>query len=541
MKNKLIYILVAGIALSLATGCSKVQLPDPPVYSPIKKIAIDLSKEQQTIDGFGASDAWRAQMVGEYWPEAKKKQIADWLFSTQVDTDGNPLGIGLSIWRFNIGAGSAIQGQDSGIPSDWKRSECFQNADGTYDWTRQQGQRWFLQAAKARGVKQFLAFPYSPPIHMTNNGLACLTEPQTNYNIAPGKSGDFAVFLAETLKQLKDNDGIEFSYLSPFNEPQYKWNLEGVEGSPATNKNMSDLTKLISAELNARSLSTEIVLGEAGMVSYLYGSPDDAIETDNQITDFWSQDSPLSIDNLPNVSKTISSHSYWSVWPLQTLISQRRELFAAVKSIPGLKYWQSEYCILENPGTAELPNGDGNKRDLGMQTALFVARIIHNDLVVANAASWQWWTAITRADYKDGLVYLDDGTDNGNESNDQYCRTDGYVRDSKLMWALGNYSYFIRPGMVRVDVANQDDLTAAKSVMVSAYKDSEAKKIVVVAVNMTAADCKSKFETTDFLASDTLIPYVTSEKFNLAKCEAVSATGFTIPARSVVTYVGELK
>lgn len=404
------------------------------------------------------------------------------------------------------------------------------------------------EGSQEKGVGKFLAFSYSPPVHMTENGLACLTEEQTNYNIASCKSDDFAVFLAEVIKNLKDNDGIEFSYLSPFNEPQYKWNLRGVEGSPATNKDMSDLTKLISAELNSRSLSTEIVLGEAGMISYLYGSPDNATETDNQIIDFWSPDSPLSIDNLPNVSKTISSHSYWSVWPLQTLVSQRKDLSSTIKNVPGLKYWQSEYCILENPGMAELPNGDGNKRDLGMQSALFVARIIHNDLVVANATSWQWWTAITRADYKDGLVYLDDGTNNGNStanennsSSDSYCREDGYARDSKLMWALGNYSYFIRPGMVRVEVANQDHTTASKDVMVSAYKDSQAKKIVVVAVNMTSSDCKSKFETTDFLASETLIPFETSEKFNLAKCEPVSATGFTIPARTVVTYVGELK
>ena len=38
-----------------------------------------------------------------------------------------------------------------------------------------------------------------------------------------------------------------------------------------------------------------------------------------------------------------------------------------------------------------------------MKTALYVARIIHHDIVYAGAKSWQWWRAIG-GDYKDGLI-----------------------------------------------------------------------------------------------------------------------------------------
>ena len=58
--------------------------------------------EYQVIDGFGASDAWRAQFVGKNWPLPKKNRIADLLFSQQDDDEGNPKGIGLSIWRFYL-------------------------------------------------------------------------------------------------------------------------------------------------------------------------------------------------------------------------------------------------------------------------------------------------------------------------------------------------------------------------------------------------------------------------------------------------------
>ena len=70
---------------------------------------------RQTIQNFAASDAWACQFAGN-WPEEKKNAMADWLFSLDTFANGNPKGIGLSMWRFNIGAGSAEQGDSSGIP-----------------------------------------------------------------------------------------------------------------------------------------------------------------------------------------------------------------------------------------------------------------------------------------------------------------------------------------------------------------------------------------------------------------------------------------
>ena len=106
----------------------------------------------QTIDGFGASDAWRCQFVGLNWPDEKKEQIAKLLFSKEKDESGNPLGIGLSIWRFYIGAGTNEQGEKSGIKNEWRRAESFIDSNGNYDWNKQKGQQWFLKKAKSYGV-----------------------------------------------------------------------------------------------------------------------------------------------------------------------------------------------------------------------------------------------------------------------------------------------------------------------------------------------------------------------------------------------------
>src|SRR5690606_33072784 len=112
--------------------------------TPEENVSINvISKETyQVIEHFGASDAWSSQFVG-LWPDQKKNAIAELLFSKAEDGDGNPKGIGLSLWRFNVGAGSAEQGAQSGIRDEWRRAESFLNADGSYDWSKQAGQVWF--------------------------------------------------------------------------------------------------------------------------------------------------------------------------------------------------------------------------------------------------------------------------------------------------------------------------------------------------------------------------------------------------------------
>ena len=76
-----------------------------------------------------------------------------------MDDQQNPKGIGLSTWRFNIGGGKgAGQGSSSGIGDEWRRAESFMTDVDSYDWNKHEGQRWFLQAAKQRGVDQFIGF-----------------------------------------------------------------------------------------------------------------------------------------------------------------------------------------------------------------------------------------------------------------------------------------------------------------------------------------------------------------------------------------------
>jgi O-glycosyl hydrolase len=425
-------------------------------------------REHQTIRSFGASDAWSLQLVGAHWPVAKRERIADLLFSTESRPDGSPRGIGLSAWRFNIGAGSAEQGSASGISSRSHRVESFLRPDGGYDWSRQAGERWFLRAAKERGVREFIGFVNSPPVLFTRNGMARSSGGDST-NLAPDRYDDYADFLTRVVRELERRDGVHFDYLSPVNEPQWDWMDPKQEGSPWRNEEIARAARAIGRSLQAAGLTTRVQIPEAGKLTYLREVADRPGRGD-QIAAFFSPASPLYLGDLPNVAHQVVGHSYWTTYDAATLVRERVKLRQRLREVdPSLEFWMSEYCLLEDN-----PEVKGPGRDLGIDPALYMARVIHADLTLADASAWHWWLAVSSGNYKDGLVYIDRDT------------TDGRIFESKMLWALGNYSRFVRPGMRRIEVQRSDGKTteeAIEGVLVSAYRDPATGQEVVVLVN----------------------------------------------------------
>lgn len=509
---------------------------DAPEKETVSQFVINPLVKHQTMSNFSASDGWSMQFVG-LWPQQKVSEISDLLFSTENDKDGKPKGIGLSLWRFNIGAGSAEQGDSSQIGSPWTRSECFLLPDGTYDWSKQQGQRNFLQEAKKRGVDQFLGFILSAPVYWTQNGLATNTGRGATFNIQPDRYDDFARFMADVTVGLEKYEGIKLNYICPFNEPDGHWNWVGPkqEGTAATNKEIAQTVRELSKEYVRRNINTQILVSESFDYNCLYRvHPQTGADRGYQIQSFFTPDSVATyLGDVPNVPRLMAAHSYWTNTPLNDLRSIRRELGETLKK-HDVGFWQTEYCIMSN----DKEIGYGGGFDRTMKTALYVARIIHHDIVYAGAASWQWWRSIATGDYKDGLII----------AHPDSTLKDGTYQDSKLLWALGNYSRFIRPGAVRLDVEalNQsntpitDGDTDQFALMTSAYQNIDGSPVVVV-VNYSKDD--KEFNLT--LKGGSVAswkPYVTSDKegYNLHPEKAVeSGKKITIPARSIVTFVEE--
>ena len=116
---------LAILTLALLMGCASES--DAPTSEPVdstptsipvdEEIRIDPLNKRQIIEGFGASGAWWAQDVGG-WEDESREQIIKLLFDQQE-------GIGLSIYRYNIGGGDG-----ENIPDNWRRAETFEVAQG---------------------------------------------------------------------------------------------------------------------------------------------------------------------------------------------------------------------------------------------------------------------------------------------------------------------------------------------------------------------------------------------------------------------------
>ncbi|XEC93707.1 glycoside hydrolase [Paenibacillus tarimensis] len=499
-------------------------------------VSIDASVKYQRIDNFGASDAWSMEQLGKYWTEENKSRVADLLFSREK-------GIGLSAWRFNIGAGST-ETDRAIISNSWRRAEAFKSSEeGNYDWSKQAGQQWFLQAAKERGVETLIAFVNSPPVWMTKNGHAQPNSTVGSTNLKEGYEDEFASYLIDVLEHFKQ-EGLEFQYISPVNEPTWDWNGAGQEANRYNNDDLKRVILELYRQLKERGLPAQISAPDGVEITALLD--DEYYHMFSHSERYMGGANSMGLGKYREyikdllgdpelkeaVGNKIASHSYWSDYskPGDDRLGKLRELLHdnLKKYDPAAKYWVTEYCILGSYGPG---------RDLGIDPALHVARTIHFDLTKANAQGWQWWTAVSKEDYKDGLIY----TDFQREGDEQT------ILLSKIFWALGNYSKFIRPGAERIALTGLDE-QARSGLMGSAYLHAGEQTVTAVFVNDSHEDKRIKlsFNGLDMEHNAIIMKsYVTSADRDLTQEEDVPVqAGGTfetiIPARSVMTLNGKL-
>ncbi|HEX8607714.1 MAG TPA: glycoside hydrolase, partial [Pedobacter sp.] len=432
-------------------------------------VRIDLQKQAQVIDNFGSSGCWFSEGIGKDWPEAKRQKIAELLFSKKIDANGQPKGIGLSAWRFNIGAGTLEQGDSSGIKDFRKRSDSFLTSDGSYDWNKQAGQRFFLQKAKDYGVETLIAFSNSPPVQFTKNGLGYKTEKDYRSNLREDSYVAYATFLSNLLKHF-DQQGLHFNYVSPVNEPQWDWSRRYMqadqEGSPWRNEEIFNIVKVLDSMLKRGQLKSEILVSEAGALNYLYGGSGGS---SRQIQTFFDRKSKMYMGEFTHVPKIIAGHSYFTEANDRVLVDTRKRLADTAKAYK-VKYWQSEYSMLAD-GFREGENGPRSDMDC----ALFLSKVIHNDLTVGNATAWQFWNAYEPGpDKVNTRYYLIALQPEPDFKNGEFSAT-------KNLWAIGHYSRFIRPGMIRVTTEHPGGLSpeGVRNLMVSSYLDRHNKLVLV--------------------------------------------------------------
>lgn len=478
MKTRILTLLAA--AMLLCTCCL-------PAFAEVT-MKIDETVTYQTIESFGTSSAWWSQYMG-LWDSkylntmrTNRQRIATLLFDPTY-------GIGLTNYRYNLGAGSA----DSGNGDYWdvnRRAQSFEVAPGEYDWTKDEGAQWFVKEATRLGVTEVVLFCNSPLERLTKNGWAHLTPGGERSNIDPANYAEWAVYCCDVAEYFI-SQGVPVKFISPINEPQWDWtgSQEGCHYEPAE---IAGVYIAFLEELQKRPALAGVELsgpesGEWGGQTIAYVS---AILGNAKLSEHFS---------------AIDCHSYWS--NTQSKVSFKNWMKV---QYPDVKIRMSEWC--------EMVNGS----DFGMDSALVLAKCVQEDLTILDVVSWATWVGVAPGGYHDGLIYATEAGD-GSIS----------IVPLKRLWAYGNYTRFVRPGFTRVDVSGNDDLLPVAFKGVNDGKE----QLVIVLINDQYVSQMASLEG-DFSAYSSMEIHETSNYRDLA-CTYSGAvkTEFSVPMQSVVTIV----
>ncbi|WP_016956620.1 glycoside hydrolase [Catenovulum agarivorans] len=510
-------------------------------------ITVDFAQPYQTIDNFAASDAWTIDPMICKWQHKQQEQqiekLADLLFSVDY-------GIGLSAWRFNIGAGSKEQGDNSKIKldeqgKDYRRAELMQAAaNAKIDSSKQVGQIRMLQEAVERGVTDLIAFSNSPPVWATVNGLAHPTAETSSTNLRSDQLEEFAQFLIDVVSYLRQVKHIPINYISPVNEPTWQWQGHSQEANRYNMQELKAVYLAVYQALTKAQLVDEVAIEAGEVVEYAAALSDSYYQDFSASSHLYNQgmnqhnqglyrnyiEQLVGDKNLaPKIDNKISLHGYFSDHWTDRMGQLRDLVWSNLQAVaPNAKIWMSEVCILGQPGDVRLFHGHGfDVNDIHI--ALHVAKMLHRDLTRLHVSAWHWWLAVTPYDYKDGLLKINP------ELEAESLQT------SKIFWTLGQFSRFIRPGYQRIGLAEADDLNG---LMASAYKSPDGDKIVIVLVNASDKDLTIHPKVANLPASSAINlyqVYQTNHHENLAQKSDYSAhKPLVVGKQTIVTLVGSV-
>jgi O-glycosyl hydrolase len=432
-------------------------------------------------------------------------------------------GAGLSCVRFNIGAGSVWYDADR-IPAPTRRSECFQHGpDAPFDASMHEGQQWMLRRARELGVECAIAFTNSPPAWLTANGHTSDDATTGTTNLRFGQEAAFGRFLAKVMRYFEEI-GLPFDYLSPINEPQVPWSQQSQEGCRYSNEDTVRTVLAVRAELDRAGIATPLLINECNnllsLVDFDFVRPyAHLLPAGIDLHSGWQFGGKYcemvkDVYDLPEIRKAVapivSAHSYGTDEPGATSFP-RQMAHATLERYGGYRYWMTEYCLL---------GGLGSRRSLDMEVALYVARVIHADLTEMDASAWQWWLALSGEMFTDGLVYVD--------VDESGCA--GNVQAGKLLWTLGHYARYLRPGSVRVALACDGEVEGLLS---SGWLDAGGRPVLVW-TNLSDASVEVRVEG---LPTEGVL-WTTDATRDLERSTVRTDGPIVLPPRSMTTMVG---
>ena len=461
------------------------------------KIRIDAGVKYQKMEGFGMSGAWTFQDIGT--DDEAAEELADRLYG-----EG---GMKLDTLRYNIGAGTKEIEHGYGetraaesffVAGKYTSKESFANPEN-YDFTRDSAAMNAFDKCLATGnVKTVVLFANSPHYLLTANGRGNGTNirennlPEENY----GAFSDYLLVITDFFREkLSALDNPPDIYISPVNEPQWKWggadaSQEGCHFDPVPLAKFYNVFYTKLKEYNEAK--------GANIIPDFFESGDYRLSLIGQ-TKFKKYIREFKKYPFFSELEHISVHSY-------NVNNSRlkRNSFSryAKNNLKGLSIHMSEYCIMRGG------------LDYSIDTGIQSASVIMKDLTLLSASQWCWWLGASDGEYEDGLVY--------------YTKKDGAFEffTTKRYYTMSQFTRFISAGDRRIK-AYTNDRNELDGMEICAF-EKEDGKVVVVLINHRGRDRKVSLPSGYTLTGAT----VTDSKRDL---QSVPCENFKIPKESVVT------
>ena len=222
MSEKLLRGLVIGAAFLCVL---KFQVPLPAQSSSgAQSVIIDPTEDMGRWEGWGSSLAWWGRAVGG---TGNAGYYADLIYTMKL-VDGYP-GLGLNVVRYNVGGGGIGQpNENKGPKLQWQMDihgywvKPASQEPASWDWSVDLNQRSMMLMARDRGANVFELFSDSPMWWMNSNRSTAGSDTGGDC-LAPENRDLFVTYLATVARHVKDEWGIRFASVEPFNEPSADW------------------------------------------------------------------------------------------------------------------------------------------------------------------------------------------------------------------------------------------------------------------------------------------------------------------------------
>jgi galactan endo-1,6-beta-galactosidase len=373
-----------------------------------------------TWQGWGSSLAWWANQFGTNTGMADALYTLNGSISFTSNTGTYSLpGLGFNIVRYNVGGTSTSPITVGGTtytpnnPSSNPAFKMIQNywlnwsstdpTSSSWDWTRDANQRNMMQLAKARGANIFQMFSDTPPWWMCYNSSTAGSNGGGD-NLQSWNYDNFAIYLATVAQYAKNNWGITFESVEPFNEPVSTWwtypcTQEGCHFDVST---QNAVIPYLRTELNNRGLSS-MPIATSDANTY-----DEAVSIWNGLNSTSQSD-----------CAQIDTHGY------EYGSGNRSGVYSAAQGA-GKTLWQSEY-------------GESDATGMSLATNLNL------DMRSLHPTAWCYWQPFDSGGW--GMVQANAG--------------DNWVGPANPKWfVMAQYSRHIRPGMKMIDAGEPNTVAA---------------------------------------------------------------------------------